>query len=408
MSIIKKEVPGATMKVYVLEEDTADAYSVALSKIVNSDNFYSVSVLTDNESVIGEVLNLSKTAGSEEVSKWKMGIVAPRLPYLNRKMTTDDYTITDNGNDEFTVEFARGGLALSGMRVGDSLFKGSDIEKASDSYYEQYAEPYSSIAVATIEQVVTDQKMIVKTVKTGFDLINEMSGETLIVGIVNKHQNLIDAVKAKAESYGSHSIVMLFPDKYEIIEDNSSIIVPGFIFSAVVNAVMAHLPPQQGLSNLAFNSITRVIGSSFYFSDRELDEIASSGVFVVIQDNYASKPYVLRQLTTDMSALETMEINKVRCLDYASAVFSEGLDDYVGKRNITEANTYDIKKSLAAKGGYLIDETKKPYLGPVITYFNIVQVVIPEDERDAVEAIVEVNTPTSMNKIRLFVKSTIQ
>jgi hypothetical protein len=44
-------------------------------------------------------------------------------------------------------------------------------------------------------------------------------------------------------------------------------------------------------------------------------------------------------------------------------------------------------------------------LGSVITWYNIVDVFVPKGEKDAITAMIDVETPTSLNKIRLFVSA---
>jgi hypothetical protein len=344
-------------------------------------------------------------ASDETVAKWKMAVVSPRVPHLSKKLISGNYTVTAGTNDEFTIEVAGGGFLSTGIAAGDMIFGSSDLANADSKYYDTYGEPYSSAALAKVVSVVTASKIVVKTIVSGFDLVSGLSGQNVVIGAINTHQDLIDAISSKAKSISRKGVVLVFPDKYEVGAGDSVKLIPGYMASAVVNAVMAHLPPQQGLSNLSFNSFTKVIGSSFYFTDGELDEIASAGVFVVIQQNYSSKPYVLRQLTTDMGSLETMEINKVRCLDYATLAFASKLDDYIGKRNVVDTNINDIKRQLDYTGQYLVNETVQPYLGPVITEYDIVDVYSPETEPDAISCVIDVKTPTSLNKIRLYVTS---
>lgn len=406
MKLISAEVPGATMKVYVVESDTSDAYTSALANLATAEDVYSVTALTDEESVMNGMVGMVKTAAQETVAKWKMAVNCPRVPYISKKIETDNYTVTAiGGTDSFYIDTPEGGFLSVGVTIGDYIFGNSDLASAEDVYYEQYGEPYSSKAVAKVDSVITDNKIKVTVVNAGLDLTTALSGQNLVVSVLDTHGNLIRTIKDRAESVDNHGVVTVFPDKAEITLDNEDVLIPGYYTAAITNAVMAHLPPQQGLSNLSYNSIKRVIGSSFYFTDGELDEIASSGVFVLIQQNYSTRPYVLRQLTTDVSSLETMEINKVRCLDYATLAFAAVLDDFVGKRNVNEDNITDITRLLTTTGKTLVDSTAHQYLGSVITSYEIVDVFIPDGEKDAISCIVDVETPTSLNKIRLFVSS---
>ncbi len=406
MKLISAEVPGATMKVYVTEDDSSEAYNKALAALATAEEVYSVTSLTDAESVMNGMVGMVKTAAEETIAKWKMAVNCPRVPYMSKKIETDSYTVTAiAGTDSFYIDSVQGGFLSVGVTIGDYIFGSSDLDAAEAEYYNQYGEPYSARAIAKVDSVITDNKIKVTVVNSGFDLATGLSGQNLIVSVLDTHGNLINTIKQRTESIDNHGVVTIFPDKAEVTVDDEDVLIPGYYIAAITNAVMAHLPPQQGLSNLSYNSIRRVIGSSFYFTDGELDEIASSGVFVIIQQNYSTRPYVLRQLTTDVSSLETMEINKVRCLDYATLAFAAVLDDFVGKRNVNDENITDITRLLTSTGKTLIDTTYHQYLGSVITSFDIVDVFVPDGEKDAISCVVDVETPTSLNKIRLFVSS---
>ena len=406
MKLISSEVPGASMKVYVTEDDTSDSYTAALATLATASEVYSITVLTDNDSVINSTIGMVNTAAEEATAKWKMAVNCPRVPHMSKKIESSDYTISQIAStDSYYIDSVNGGFLSVGTAVGDYIFGNVDLDDAGETYYDQYGESYSAAAIAKVDSVITDNKLQVTVITPSFDLSVGLSGQNAVVAILDTHANLITTIKNKTESIDNHGVVSIFPDKYEVMMSDESVIIPGFYAAAITNAVMAHLPPQQGLSNLSYNSISRVIGSSFTFTDGELDEIASSGVFVLLQQNYSTRPYVLRQLTTDVSSLETMEINKVRCLDFATLAFSDVLQDFVGKRNVNDENIQDIERLLESVGKTLVETTYHQYLGSVITTYEIVSVFVPDGEKDAISCVIDVETPTSLNKIRLFVSS---
>jgi hypothetical protein len=404
MKLISAEVPGASMKVYVTENDTPEAYITALEKLATSDTVYSVTALTDEPSVLNSLVGMVDVASTDTIAKWKMAVMCPRVPHFNKKIETDIYTITQIGTtNSFYVESEDGGFLTVGTREGDSILGSATLEEAEERYYDIVSETYSGAAYARVDSVVTDKKLIVTVYTPNLDLTSEMNGQNLIIGTINKFDSIRENIRDYVESISNHGVVSVFPDKYSFTVETESELVPGYYAAGVLNAAMAHLPPQQGLSNMSFNSIDRVIGSSFQFTDRELDEIASCGVLVVLQESYSSRPYVLRQLTTDMKSLESMEINKVRCLDYATIGFASVLDDFVGKRNVTDDNIQEISRLLDSAGAAMIRSTANKLLGSVLTWYKIIDVYVPTGEKDAVTALIDVETPTSLNKIRLFV-----
>jgi len=409
MKLICKEVPGATMRVYVTESDTYTGYKKALGAITTSGLVYSVSVLTDDQSVLDEVVNMVASAGSPSVAKWKMGIIAPRTPFFSKTISLSDYTIVKNsGVDTYTIESTTGGFLAVGLSTEDNLFTGADLDVAEKTYYDGYGETYTSASIGKVVSVVTDKKIIVQPLIPNDNLVTKLAAQTAVLGGLNSFESLSSKMKQKAKDIDSKGIVSIFPDKFEVAEGDEEVLLPSYYLAAVTNGVMAHLPPQQGLSNLSMPSINRVIGSSFSFTDGELDELASAGILVFLQTDNSSDPYILRQLTTNMSGLETMEINKVRCLDYATIEFAGAIDGYIGKRNVSTENAIDLKDELKAAGTTMVDTTDILYLGPVITDYTIEDVSIPDTETDAINAVISVGTPTSLNKIRLSVSSGIK
>lgn len=405
MKLICKEVPGAQMRVYVTKDDSPESYAKALGFVQSTSLAYSVSVLTDDPSVINAVEAMVNAAADPFLAKYKMGFVSPKTPHFNRKMIVADYSIQDKGDGTFEVVANGGGFLAHDIQVGSTVYTETDLAQADEDYLDADGDTYQSSWAAKIETVVTDDKIIITPAIPGTDLVATTSGENLILGGLSEGVILSELVKKNAMDMNNKRMVSIFPDKYSIEVDNyEQEIIPGYFVAALLNGVVAHLPPQQGISNLSLPSLKRAIGSSFVFTDAALDDIASAGILTIIQESMSSDPYILRQLTTDVSALDTMEISKVRCLDKATEVFSAHLTEYIGKRNITEANVDDIRRELR-DAGISLTGNPIPLLGAVITSYEIVSVLVPADEADAVNAIVDVTTPTSLNKIRLNIQS---
>lgn len=407
MKLLCKEVPGAQMRVYVTEDDTPDSYKKALGFIQSTSLAYSVSVLTDNAEVIDALAVMSREAANPLLAKYKMGFVSPKTPHFNRKMNISAYTITTGAiAGTFEVVATAGGFLSNDIQVGSTVYIESELSKSDAEYYDMAGDSYRNSWTAKITSVITDNRIILEPAIPGTNLITVTSGEDLILGGLSEGVILSELVKKQAMDLKNKRMVSIFPDKFSMETGTEYVqeIIPGYFVAALVNGVAAHLPPQQGLSNLSFKSIKRAIGSSFVFTDSALDDVASAGVFVIIQESLSSDPYVLRQLTTDVSSLDNMEISKVRCLDKATEVFSGNLKDYIGKRNITDANVEDIKNELRI-AGISLTSNPLPLLGSVITSYEIVSVEVPANEADAINAVVDVTTPNSLNKIRLNINS---
>jgi len=401
LEMIANEIPGFDIKIFVTESDDDSSYIKALNMLSTSTKGYQVACLTDSIPVFEALTGAIEKGAQPATSAYKLGIFCPRMSLFVKKIKITNGTITDNKNGTYTIENPTGGFSLANVQVGDTIIGSNDLEIANEEYYNSIGEPYSGKIVAKIQAVITDKKIVVTPIIPSLNIIDALSGQDIEIIRMNDKQQIGDAIDSLAEETNNMHIVLLFPDKFI----NNSKLIPGYYVAGLMAAVMGHLPPQQGLSNLSFETITQVIGSAFVYTDTELDSIAAKGVTVITQVSHDSPPFIIRQLTTNMDSLEEMEINKVRCLDYAALAIKGTIDGYVGKRNVTQRNVTDLQDSLNSLLGRIIKETDNELLGSIITNYKINYLQIPTNEPDAIVGDIEVNTPTSLNAIRLFVKS---
>jgi len=399
--LMSKEVVGFEMQAYVTKDDKDESYIEAINMLATSPKVYEISVLTDSLSVFGALQSAVEKAADPLISTFKMGIFAGRLPFYSVKIKITDGVVTNNNDGTYTIESTTGGFSNVNLTEGDYIIGDKDLAIADEEYYNTVGEPYSSKVVAKVVSVLTDKKIIVVPTNPDIALDEVLAGQVPTVIKLNSKQEMIEIIASRAKAANNKNIVYVMPDKY--IANGK--LYPGYYVAALIAGILAHLPPQQGLSNMSFKTIDKVINSSFFFTDNELDAIASAGVLVIAQISNDTKPYIIRQLTTNMNSLEEMEINKVRCLDYAALEVKKSVDNYTGKRNVTERNRIDVEETIRATLSGIQKETDNDLLGAVVTDFKINYVAIPDGEPDTIEGDIEVWTPTSLNGIRLFVKS---
>jgi len=401
LHLIAQEVPGFEIKVMPTMRDDLESYSKVFDSLVNVEDFYSLTPLTSDKKVIGLLNKFTEQVSSGEISNFKMGVASIKMPIITKKLETSSYNVEDNDDGTYTITLDNGGFSNSDTRVGDYIFGNKDIELADEEYYDDIGETYSGKAVAKIQDVVTDKKIIVTPIIEGLKVDEVLDGQDLVVAKLNTKNEIKKIIKEYPESFNNMHMVLVFPDKF--VKDNK--VYAGYYGAAVIQAVMAHLPPQQGLSNMAITVFDRVINSSYYFQESELDEIASAGIMVISQKSFNSYPYIIRQLTTNMNSIEEMEVSKVRCLDYVAIQIKQSVDGYVGKRNVTHDNKDEILQKIEVLLKGIIKDTSNILLGPIILSYSNLVVEIDTNEVGAIEGSVEVVTPTSLNAIKLGVKS---
>jgi hypothetical protein len=179
---------------------------------------------------------------------------------------------------------------------------------------------------------------------------------------------------------------------------------PGYYLACAVGGMTAGLPSHQGFTNLGIAGITKIYNSNTYFSDKNITDISNGGWFVFQQDTPQALPYVVHQLTTDVSTLQTGEYSMVKNFDFVSIFFQDILDDYLGIWNVNSETMGFISSSVT--GG--LDNLKlrrRPRIGAPIIDGKITSISISPSTADRIELYVEVQFPAPLNVVALHLVS---
>lgn len=179
---------------------------------------------------------------------------------------------------------------------------------------------------------------------------------------------------------------------------------PGYYLACAVGGMTAGLPSHQGFTNLAIAGISKIYNSNTYFSDKNITDISNGGWFVFQQDTPQALPYVVHQLTTDPSTLQSGEFSMVKNFDFVSLFFADIVDDFIGTWNINPETLGFISASVV--GG--IDNLKlrrRPRIGAPIIDGAITSVSVSPLSADRVEMYVEIQFPAPLNIVALHLVS---
>jgi hypothetical protein len=179
---------------------------------------------------------------------------------------------------------------------------------------------------------------------------------------------------------------------------------PGYYLACAVGGMTAGLPSHQGFTNLGIAGISKIYNANTYFSDKQITDISNGGWFVFQQDTPQALPYVVHQLTTDTSTLQSGEFSMVKNFDFVSIFFSDIVEEYIGIWNINPETLGFISASVA--GG--IDNLKlrrRPRIGAPIIDGTITSVSVSPSSADRVEMYVEIQFPSPLNIVALHLVS---
>lgn len=229
----------------------------------------------------------------------------------------------------------------------------------------------------------------------------------------------VTAIIAVAQSMASRRVINVWPDLCDVsgLVDGSlprapaapttpqpAATQPGYYLACAVGGMTAGLPSHQGFTNLGIAGVSKIYNANTYFSDKNITDISNGGWFVFQQDTPQALPYVVHQLTTDVSTLQSGEFSMVKNFDFVSLFFADILEEYLGIWNINPETMGFIASSIS--GG--IDNLKlrrRPRIGAPLIDGKIVSIAVSTVSADRLEAYVECQFPAPLNTIALHLVS---
>ena len=194
--------------------------------------------------------------------------------------------------------------------------------------------------------------------------------------------------------FGNRRFWMTFPDQAAATISGLEQLIDGFYLNAAVVGMVGQQPPQQSFTNFPMSGFTRVIGSNDTFSERQLNQMAAGGTYIIVQDVEGGPLTSRMALTTDMTSIETRTDSITKVVDFTAKFMRRGLRNFIGRFNITQGFLDTLGSVIQGLGGFLVET------GVLIglTLNNIIQ---DEDARDTVLVDTTLDPPYPCNYIRL-------
>jgi hypothetical protein len=235
-------------------------------------------------------------------------------------------------------------------------------------------------------------------------LPNVLVGETFAVRIrgtplkapdgTPDRQAIAEAYQALGETFQSRRFWMTGPDTVAATLGGVEQAIPGFYMNAAIAGMIAQQPPQQSFTNFPMAGFTRVIGSSDFFSERQMNLMAAGGTYLIVQDS-AGAPLVCRHaLTTDLTSIETRTDSITKIVDFVAKFLRRGVRNFVGRFNITQGFLDALGSVIQGLLGFLVENG-------ILISASLNNIIQDEDAPDTVLIDVTLDVPYPANYIRL-------
>jgi len=220
-------------------------------------------------------------------------------------------------------------------------------------------------------------------------------GAALVTADGSPDKNAIaSAYAAVSQVYGNRRFWHTMPDQCASTIGGVEQVLEGFYMNAGIVGMIGQQPPQQSFTNFPMAGYTRVIGSTNYFSERQMNVMAAGGTYIIVQDA-PSAPLIARMaLTTDMTSVETRTDSITKVVDFTAKFLRRGLKNFIGRFNITQAFLDQLGTVIGGLGGYLTE------VG-VLVGFNLNNIIQDEQAPDTVLIDVLIDPPYPCNYIRI-------
>lgn len=179
---------------------------------------------------------------------------------------------------------------------------------------------------------------------------------------------------------------------------------PGYYLACAVGGMTAGLPSHQGFTNIAIAGVSKLYDSNTYFSDKQVSDVSNGGWFVFQQDTPSALPYVVHQLTTDVTSLQTGEFSMVKNFDFVSLFFSDILEDYIGTWNVNP-ETLGFINAAVNNGIDNLKLRRRPRIGAPLVDATLTKIQVSPSSADRIELWVEAKFPAPLNIVALHLVS---
>ena len=214
-------------------------------------------------------------------------------------------------------------------------------------------------------------------------------------------RGVAEALAVTAQSFGSERVRFVQPDLVTIAINGVDYDLPGYYIAVAYGTMRAAFPPHQGFSTIGCDAIKRIYHSNKYFKDDDIDLMAGSGVFMVVQADPTSIPYCVYQTTTtSTSLLEKKEDSIVATVDFASKFYRDNLRSVLGKFNVNEVSL----KYVATVIRDITDRMKRmnyQYIGSILSDGKLLSVTA---DKDRIIPIISIKVPFPVNYIDLYIQ----
>ena len=389
---------SAAVRYLAISSDDIDGWRAALNTASRSTDVYAFCPLTEDKTIIDDVVAHCKRLSKPEEKSWRISVFS--LPTLDGKDVTPKngntkewckVTVPDNGTEPILLTCYKPDSSPSSAHLTDTVVPGDVVT-----------------IIKTNGERVTG---VVKEVKTDTTLeleapIEGASNAVCALTITHKYSEAeyVSACAETSRNFMSHRAYNVFPNA---LRDTDGNLVSGMFGAAAVAGLICSVQPQQPVTNVEVAGFSDLSESLARFSREQLNEIAGGGTLILMQDKTGGPVYVRHQLSTAYSGgnLNKTELSMIKNLDSISYYFANRCAPYHGRYNVTNDLLTELKSVITDGLAHLETTTEgNKLIGPQVLPEGTELRALYQDpnEKDHIVAQVALNLPAPFNNFDLY------
>lgn len=366
-----------------LESDDKEGWVKALDRASVTTDVYAFCPLTDNLSVIKQVVDHCNKLSAPEEKSWRIAFFST-VPEESVDVTPQD------GSSPATCTVSDKELTCAVASFIDTVRSG-DAVTVVDSNGVQQSTKVDSVKSNTV--LVLVDAITNATTARPFTVVHTM-GRAEYVG----------AVATRSASFNDHRAYNVFPNS---LRDTDGNVVPGMFGAAAVCALACSVLPQQPITNVEIKGFSDLHDVYSKYSREELNTIAGGGTLILMQEKAGGVVYVRHQISTaDPSGnLNKTELSMIKNLDSISYYFANRCAPYHGRYNVTDDLLAELKGVITDGLAHLETTTEgNKLIGPQVLAEGTELRALYKDpsQKDHVVAQVALNLPAPFNNFDLY------
>jgi hypothetical protein len=271
-----------------------------------------------------------------EKGRWRIAWVANALPTEKQLVgqTAVTATITQYAGDApsvFRLITAAAGLFwTNAVTAGDVVRYAYGVDALGEATY----------ATGVVDRVISETQLLL------------LAGPAAAVPIASKievwrtlstDQQVSELVAAN--TYASRRVFSVFTGGSTL---DGYAAQPDYFVAAAAAGLRSGVAPHQGLTNVALAGVGATPYTTKTLTGTQLDTLADAGYWLIRQDARSGSIYTRKQLSTDLTDLNTQEQSITTNIDSLSYYFKLSLSPYIGRTNNVDAVRSLIKADLNA------------------------------------------------------------